>query len=274
MDHHSTTTETNASSAPDQGDPFSIPDLLDRRVDPSTDNGSASHSDNAESGVDVTSPTDDLTGTSGALGQFDEVADRITARMRRTAADIVATGRDLIAVKAQLKHGEFLAWIEAKLGMSDRAARNYMRVASWADGKPESVSDLPPTTLYLLAAPSTPASIRQEVEDRLLSGRSINPREIEQRVREARGQKRARNVRSKESGARPEHDSEFQTPAATEPTIEDRDCAERVYAVVENLRPHQLQLVAQLLARPGAVRALQLLIEEGAGLRGAEGAGQ
>lgn len=54
------------------------------------------------------------------------VADRIKAR---TAAAILDTGRDLIAIKSLLDHGQFERWLRAEFGMTPRMAQNYMRAA-------------------------------------------------------------------------------------------------------------------------------------------------
>ncbi|MCW5697332.1 MAG: DUF3102 domain-containing protein [Bauldia sp.] len=108
-----------------------------------------------------------------------EAAVRIRLRMSRTAQDIIEIGRDLIEVKSRLGHGRFLGWIEAEFGMSDRAARNFMDVADrFGSVKSETISDLTPTVLYALAAPSTPDEVREEVVQRAAAGESITTEEV------------------------------------------------------------------------------------------------
>ncbi len=119
-----------------------------------------------------------------------QIAERIHARIRRTTEDIIQTGHDLVQVKAELDHGQFHEWIETKCGMTDRAARNYMHAARWAEGKPETISDLPPTTVYALASPSTPAPIRERVVADLEAGRKVNVHEVRSRIKMARGDRR------------------------------------------------------------------------------------
>ncbi|UGB28689.1 DUF3102 domain-containing protein (plasmid) [Methylorubrum sp. B1-46] len=75
-------------------------------------------------------------------------------------------------MKELLGHGNFLPWIKDEFGMSDRTALNFMRVAERF--KSEIVSDLPPTVLYALAAPSTPDEVKDEIIDR----RNFAPIEI------------------------------------------------------------------------------------------------
>jgi len=72
-------------------------------------------------------------------------------------------GRHLLAAKAALPHGPFAAWAEAELQMKARTAQNYMRAATWLDGKIETLAQLPPTIVYALAAPDAPEGVVQDV---------------------------------------------------------------------------------------------------------------
>jgi DNA repair exonuclease SbcCD ATPase subunit len=114
--------------------------------------------------MDIVQTTFDYAGLDEAKRVRVQVkAESIKARMKRTAEDIIAIGLDLIAVKGELGHGQFLQWIKAEFGMSDRHARNFMAVATRFSNKSEIISDLSPTILYELAAPSTPDEVIQEV---------------------------------------------------------------------------------------------------------------
>lgn len=95
-------------------------------------------------------------------GQAKAAADRIKANQEASDKSLFAIGRDLLAIKANLPHGAFGKWITAEFGMTDRTAQNYMN-ATLALEKNESVSFLPPTVIYLLAAPSTPTEIIESV---------------------------------------------------------------------------------------------------------------
>jgi hypothetical protein len=114
------------------------------------------------------------------------VAERVRARQQGHIAAIIETGRDLAAVKERLEHGQFTAWLQAEFGMTDRTARNYMQASAQFDGKTEIISDLPPTTIYQLSAPSTPAPIREAVIQRLEAGERVEPRDVHNMVWEAK----------------------------------------------------------------------------------------
>jgi hypothetical protein len=58
------------------------------------------------------------------------------------------------------RHGHFGAWLHAVFGMTDRTVQNHMRVAVAFGAKTAIVSDVPPTALATLAAPSTSTRFR------------------------------------------------------------------------------------------------------------------
>jgi hypothetical protein len=100
------------------------------------------------------------------------LARRIRDRM---AASVIETGRELLRVKDhQLDHGQFIAWVEAECALSPRTAQRMMAAAEWAEGKNDTVSHLPPTVIYVLSAPSTPANVEQEMMARIEAGEGIS----------------------------------------------------------------------------------------------------
>ncbi len=125
-----------------------------------------------------------------STNELTEIAKRIRARIRRTAEDIIAVGQDLITVKAQLGHGRFLEWIDREFGMTDRTARKYMQVTAWAEGKSESVSDLPVSTLYLLAAPSAPPEVADDVIAQAESGETVKAADVKRQIEEAQAERK------------------------------------------------------------------------------------
>jgi hypothetical protein len=55
----------------------------------------------------------------------------------------IAAGKSLIEAKKQLKHGEWLPWLEQNCEFSERTARGYMRLARLSPEKGNAVADLP-----------------------------------------------------------------------------------------------------------------------------------
>src|SRR6266404_6165137 len=100
-------------------------------------------------------------------------AGRLRGLLKKHTADIVVIGRDLIAVKDRLAHGQFEIWIERELGVGIRAAQYYMSVARFTEGKGERVSLLPPASLRILAAKSAPQEIVEQIIARAASGEIV-----------------------------------------------------------------------------------------------------
>lgn len=94
--------------------------------------------------------------------QLQTKADAIRMRMSRTADDIIAIGQDLIEVKQNLEHGQFIDWLEAEFEMNLRTAQRFMQVAD-RFGESDNMSYLPASVLYELASPSTSDDIIEEV---------------------------------------------------------------------------------------------------------------
>lgn len=103
--------------------------------------------------------------------------ERIKLRLRRTAEDIVAIGKDLIVIKEQLQHGEFLPWIEREFEMGEQSARNFMNVASRFGANPQLLG-ISPSALYELAAPSTPPEVVQQITAKARDGESVSVAEV------------------------------------------------------------------------------------------------
>src|SRR5262245_19748069 len=80
-----------------------------------------------------------------------ELAQRTTEKfhqpVRRTSAEMIEVGLDLIRVKERLKstvgHGHFVNWLEAELGCTVRMAQLYMRAGEVFGEKRNAVSHLP-----------------------------------------------------------------------------------------------------------------------------------
>jgi hypothetical protein len=97
----------------------------------------------------------------------------IKALMKRAASDIIEIGQKLIEVKSRLGHGRFGGWLVAEFDWSDRTARQFMLVADRFKSANFSDLQIAPSALYLLAAPSTPESAREEAIARAEEGETI-----------------------------------------------------------------------------------------------------
>ena len=123
-------------------------------------------------------------------------ADRIRERIKKTVEDIIEVGNDLLAVKEALPHGQFLPWLRAEFGWSERSAQNFMRVAD--KFKSAKIADLPiqPSAAYFLAAPSIPVEAREKAVEKAEAGEEITFAAAREIVAEARKKKRPRRQKT------------------------------------------------------------------------------
>jgi Protein of unknown function (DUF3102) len=114
-------------------------------------------------------------------------ARQIRAQVTGLITGIIKTGRMLLDAKAKLEHGQFTDWVENEIGCSVRTAENYMRAATLANEcKDETISHLPPTTIYRLAAPRLPAGIKSNILFALEAKRDTDLEEINEQLRTAK----------------------------------------------------------------------------------------
>jgi hypothetical protein len=113
-------------------------------------------------------------------------AQSIKLRLKRAAVDIFIIGAELNAVKEAFPHGEFGIWLEVEFDLSPRMAQRFMNVAQRLMGKSDKFSLLPPSALYLLAAPSTPDRAIREIEQKLDAGKVVRTADVAEIVASAR----------------------------------------------------------------------------------------
>ncbi|MEO0770818.1 MAG: DUF3102 domain-containing protein, partial [Cyanobacteria bacterium J06649_4] len=102
------------------------------------------------------------------VGQREIVQQRtgeIRERLRRSAQDIWEIGQKLSDVRSRLQYGQFLAWIKAEFGWSQRTAYNFMNVYETFGDRFANLArvNIATSLLYQLASPSVPEELRDQV---------------------------------------------------------------------------------------------------------------
>jgi hypothetical protein len=110
-----------------------------------------------------------------------EAADRVRGLIR---ASVIEVGRELLAIKRQLKHGQFVAWVEHDCQLSIRAAQRAMRAAEMVE-KNDKLSYLPPDGLLALASRSASKPIVAEIIAQIETGAQPTASDIKRRIAEA-----------------------------------------------------------------------------------------
>jgi hypothetical protein len=130
--------------------------------------------------------------------QLQESASRIRAQVKKTLEDIIVVGQELTAVRQNLPHGQFIPWLKAEFGWTERTAQNFMAVAQAFGSKNEIIADLiiQPTAAYLLSAPSVPEEARLAAVQRAQAGERITTFVAKDIVAQSRKHERSRQLKS------------------------------------------------------------------------------
>jgi Protein of unknown function (DUF3102) len=122
-----------------------------------------------------------------------EHADAIRARDKQAGVTIVEIGRRLIEAKALVGHGNWLPWLEREFRWTAETALRFMHVTE-AVGKNNKLLDLNcgVSSLYLLAAPSTPPEAVEAVIERAERGEKLSGADVKKAVSEAKQPARAK----------------------------------------------------------------------------------
>lgn len=102
-----------------------------------------------------------------------EQTEEIRGLMRRTAQGIVDIGQKLLDIKEKLGHGNFLNWLKKEFDWSEQTALRFMQVAKQFKSNNLLDLEIAPSALYILSAPSTPDSVREEALFRAEAGEKI-----------------------------------------------------------------------------------------------------
>jgi len=143
-----------------------------------------------------------------------EHADAIRALDKQAGATIVEIGRRLIEAKALVGHGNWLPWLEREFRWTAETALRFMQVTE-AVGKNNKLLDLNcgVSSLYLLAAPSTPPEAVEAVIDRAKTGEKVTGDEVKKVVHEAKSKSFTRPPDSgtKKRGGEENHDERMKS---------------------------------------------------------------
>jgi hypothetical protein len=117
-----------------------------------------------------------------------ERAQRIRDLVGVARTCIIEIGRELIAAKAQVGHGEWLPWLRDEFGWSEDTAHRYMRVGRAFQIPQRAEFDgltIEATALYALSAPDVPQEARDEAVTRAEYGEHVSKADAEAMIAKA-----------------------------------------------------------------------------------------
>ena len=108
------------------------------------------------------------------------ITDEILDAQRRGGQAVLDIGRGLLEAKSMLPHGEWLPWLNTRIGYSEKTAQNFMRLAR-EFSNPQALADLGATKALALLA--LPADEREQfVQEH--NGVDMTTRQLEQAIRD------------------------------------------------------------------------------------------
>jgi hypothetical protein len=147
-------------------------------------------------------------------------ADAIRMLRMRVANDVVEIGRRLAEsreiVRKTAGHGHWLDWLKAEFSWSESTALNFIRVFEMSESTNFADLDqvnLPVSALYLLAAPSTPKTVRGKILNRAKTKR-ISVANVKDAVADAKANKAPKPTEAKGVNAEPPPDIVDKAPKA------------------------------------------------------------
>lgn len=109
---------------------------------------------------------------------------------QRTAQDIWEIGQILAEVQSRLKQDrQFDAWLKGEFGLSRRTAYNFINVyKAFQENAKFAQINIDPSALYLLASPSTPQEIRDEIIQQASAGAKVSHKDIKKAIGKKKSQ--------------------------------------------------------------------------------------
>jgi hypothetical protein len=167
---------------------------------------------------------------------FRKGAEDIRTLVKATTAAIIEIGERLLILKImELRHGQFRDWVEAECGFSLRSAERYMRAAKFVKDKNDTVSLLPPATLYAISAKDTSPQIVDRVLTMVDNGEVVDAAFLKEMMKE--------NAHSKRAALKSAQRKSQKSPQAQAR----RDAAEKRWQERETTRAQEAAAVAQTI---------------------------
>lgn len=118
--------------------------------------------------------------------RIDRRAEKIRGLIAVSAGNIIEIGKELLAAKDEIPHGEFSKWVEHELSMQERTAQRFMAVArKFQDRR---VIGFDPTALYLLASPSVPDAAIDAAIETAEQGEQVDSSKAQELIEEHAGE--------------------------------------------------------------------------------------
>jgi hypothetical protein len=197
--------------------------------------------------------------TAPAVAALAEHAAEIRRLGKRVVADVIEIGDRLTQCKKLAGHGKWLPWLEREFGWTEMTATRFINVYDMSKSNNLLDLELPISGLYLLAAPSTPESARDEIIERAQAGETIPVAEVKRVVKATKDEQSTKQPRNR---VRATKNSAIEGPQNRDPQNHGspRDIGAASFddhAVIEQLRDAKRQLENTVSELRGEIAELQ-----------------
>lgn len=186
------------------------------------------------------------------------ITNEILDAQRRGGQAVLDIGRGLLEAKSMLPHGEWLPWLNTRIGYSEKTAQNFMRLAR-EFSNPQALADLGATKALALLA--LPADEREQfVQEHNVV--DMTTRQLEQAIRErdearkAAEDARAAALTAEQARAKMEADMDAARNLLESARADADSAGSRARALEEKLRMLQeqpVEVAVQTVADPEAI---------------------
>ena len=146
----------------------------------------------------------------------------IRERLRRSAQDVWEIGQKLSDVRSRLKYGQFLTWIKAEFGWSQRTAYNFINVYETFGDRFANLAkvNIATSLLYQLASPSVPEELRGQILRAAEQGETLTAKELKATIQKRRQLKSAAvHAENKQSKAQSKTPSQASKNNSAKPSM-------------------------------------------------------
>jgi len=162
----------------------------------------------------------------------------IRERLRRSAQDVWEIGQKLSDVRSRLKYGQFLAWIKAEFGWSQRTAYNFINVYETFGDRFANLAkvNIATSLLYQLASPSVPEELRAQILRAAEQGETMTAQELRATIQ------RRKRLKSAAVGSEPkEKKGQAKKRKATSRSAESKDRKNRTAPDIITIIPQSVK---------------------------------
>ena len=152
-----------------------------------------------------------------------EKADAIRSLAKNVVRDVIKIGRHLSEAKGKFGRGdnpEFLTWTNEALGWSKSSVYNFINVYDLVQGGNfPNFGNFDLSSLYLLAAPSTPPEVIAEVAERSQRGEQVTVAQVRELVTASKEAEVHRITAPSRSSTQPEPERPISIVRSSTPTV-------------------------------------------------------